>query len=166
MDWCCQTWRDLGEELAELKMSSLDKLVKRGIPRSTFSPVYRILEGLTTFCPLCGSPISTQLSIKSEIKKENGVPSLPKVSSVPATIKCPPCRGTGQVGAGLNCMTCLGTGVLDKSNPMRQKFDPKFAEELAEKMELLNSKILKKTAEIEKNPKPLREDAKPDNWGK
>jgi hypothetical protein len=63
-------------------------------------------------------------------------------------------------------MTCLGAGVLDRSNPSRAKFDPVYAEEQAEKMERTNRKIVEKESEIQKNPKPLREDAKPENWGR
>ena len=164
MNWCCQTWLDLGPELSELKVKSLDKLLKRGIPRSTFSPVFRIIEGMTNFCPLCGTKINTNATapvaekVKEEVK--------PFISKVPSTIKCPPCRGTGMVGDGLTCMTCLGEKVLGKDNPHRRQFDPSFAEEEAEKLEHNNRRIAKIEAEIQKNPKPLREDAKPHNWEK
>lgn len=163
MDFCCVAWKDLGVELAEQKIVALDKLIKRGIPRSTFSPIYRILEGITNHCPMCGASLNG--SVQSAPKKPEKV-RLPEPlkSTVPDTIPCPPCKGTGQTGQDCNCMTCLGSGVLDKSNPMRSRFDGNFAKEQADKLERVTSKIVEKSSEIEANPQPLREDAKPENW--
>lgn len=165
-NWCCQTWRDLGDELAIQKITSLDKLLKRGIPKSTFSPIYRILEGITNFCPLCGESLNAPVESKPKKRENVQVKSEPIVSTVPDTIKCPPCKGTGRVGDGLNCMTCLGVGKLDKANPHRAEWDAQYAKELAEKMERNNQKIALIEKELKSNPKPLREDAKPENWAK
>lgn len=164
LNFCCVAWADLGKELALQKEESLNKLIKRGIPRSTFSPIYRILEDITNFCPLCGSDLkkdSKQKETKATETKQDPV----FISNTPVTIKCPPCKGSGTI-SGVNCLTCLGTGLLDKSNPMRGRFDPEFSKEQSEKLEFLTSKIVEKEVEIRANPKPLREDAKPENWGK
>lgn len=163
--WCCQTWIDLSDELASAKLTALDKLIKRGIPKSTFSPIYRMLEGLATYCPLCGSRITKGVVTQNEVPVV-GNPTTPAPKPLsPSTVKCPPCRGSGHVSDGVNCMTCLGAGVLDKSNPNRATFDPVYAEELAGKMESVTQRIVVKESEIEKNPQPLREDARPENWG-
>lgn len=162
--WCCVAWRDLGIELAEQKTVALDKLLKRGIPRSTFSPIYRILEGIGNFCPLCGTSLNESVQAAPKKPEKVRLPE-PPPSTVPDVIKCPPCRGTGQI-SGCNCLTCLGEGKLDKSNPMRAQFDANFRREQAEKMERVTNKIVDKSAEIEANPKPLREDAKPENWSR
>jgi hypothetical protein len=158
MNWCCAQWIDLGQEMADAKVLSLEKLLKKGIPRSTFSSIYRILEGVGNYCPCCG----TSLSTTAPKQKEQVAP--PPVSKVSPSIKCPPCRGTGKVGDGLNCMTCLGLGVLDKSNPSRAKYDPVYAEEINSKLEENNRRIVNVEKEIQKNPKPLRDDARPENW--
>jgi len=163
-NWCCQTWIDLGPELAGMKVAALEKLLKRGIPKSTFSPIFRIIEGMTNFCPLCGTQIDMNVNVA--VPKKEKTPVAPVVSTVPDSIKCPICRGTTKVGAGLNCMTCLGTGKLDKSNPHRKTFDSQYAEEEAEKMERNERARAKLEEEIRKNPKPLREDAKPENWAR
>jgi len=164
MDWCCQVWLDLGKEMAEAKLVSLDKLIKKGIPRSTFAPIYRILEGIDHACPLCGC----RLAVGGAVPKPTpAAPIAPKtVSKVPATIPCPPCKGTGKVGDGISCSTCFGEGKLDKSNPFRKSFDKAFREELAGREVAINENIVKKNAEIEANPQPLRDDAKPEAWQK
>lgn len=168
MNWCCCTWLDLCQELAEMKVAQLEKLLKRGIPRSTFSPVFRLIEGIGNFCPNCGTQIGTKLE-----ENVGSLPEVPKkrvepesVSKTPPLIKCPVCRGTGKVGDDLNCMICLGQGQLDKSNPHRANYDQAYSEELAEKMAENERKKEKIAEEIRKNPKPLREDAKPENWKK
>lgn len=164
-NWCCQTWVDLGPELSGMKVAQLEKLLKRGIPRSTFSPIFRIIEGMVNFCPLCGSQIQ-QISSSVPAPHKEHIVSKPIESNVPQNIKCPPCRGTGKVGDDLNCMTCFGTGLLDKTNPHRKQFDSKFAEEESARMEENERRKARIEAEIKKNPKPLREDAKPENWVK
>lgn len=174
MQWCCQTWVDLGQELSDEKRKSLQKLIAKGIPRSTFSPISRILESISNFCPMCGCKIGgstvtevvNQVSVTDSSAKPKNAPSKETVSASPPTIKCPPCRGKGTVSDGVNCMTCLGTGVLDKGNPHRRQYDPVFNAEFTEKMDKITSKIVEKEKEIEKNPQPLRDDAKPENWSK
>lgn len=159
MQWCCAQWIDLGTELAEQKVLALDKLLKKGIPRSTFSTIYRTLEGIGNFCPFCGGKISTTPQGKIET---NPPPVAKPVSKAAPTIKCPPCRGTGKVGEGLNCMTCLGEGVLDRSNPNRVSFDPVLAEELGEKLAKVDAQRSKVVKQEEVNPQRLREDATPE----
>jgi len=161
MNWCCQTWLDLGPELSELKVKSLDKLLKRGIPRSTFSPVFRLIEGMTNYCPLCGTRISSSeplLPVKKEAPK-------PPVSNTPPSIPCPICRGTGRVGGDANCMTCLGSGKLTKANPNRKSYDKEYAKELADQMDGKEEARAKLEKKLRDNPQPLRDDAKPENWG-
>jgi hypothetical protein len=161
--WCCETWKDLSPELAGLKVASLEKLMKRGIPKSTFSPVFRLIEGMTNYCPLCGTQINHSTHVSSQ---KQSVVIKPVESKIPPTIKCPICRGTGKVGGDSNCMTCLGAGVLDKSNPHRKTFDADYAKEMADKMEEKDRERAKLEEELRKNPKPLRDDAKPENWAR
>lgn len=158
--WCCALWSELGKELSEIKTKQLNKLIKKGIPRSTFAQVFSVMNRIGAFCPVCGSKATNPSENVAQKQQETEPPK--KISKVPPAVKCPPCRGTGLVGDGLNCMTCLGTGTLTIDNPNRSRYDGSFAEEQQAKMDAVTKKITEKESEIAKNPKPIREDATPE----
>ncbi len=119
--YCCCTWLDLSAELAESKAQELVDLIQtKGIPRSIFAPVYRVLENIANFCPVCGS--SLKASVATTPVPQKGLvepPNVPIKNLAPRI--CRACGGrktlgTDKNGVVIKCLTCHGEGIFNRDN--------------------------------------------------
>jgi RNA polymerase subunit RPABC4/transcription elongation factor Spt4 len=126
--YCCCTWETLGVELADAKLAEIEALIAdKGLPKSVFASVFKVLDKLQNYCPVCGSNLSG--CVEAPI-----VPSLlpvatPIVHKAPEPTtrraKCPKCNGRKSFGKDdqgivIRCMHCHGMGFVDQRHVIRE----------------------------------------------
>jgi len=114
---CCETWKDLSIELAEAKASEIVELVtEKQLPKSIFSSVIKVLEGMFAYCPVCGSGLTEETKRGVCPPQRDDTPTPTPTTPLPARKEyvCPKCKG--RKGETI-CTECLSTGVI---KPKRQ----------------------------------------------
>lgn len=117
--YCCCTWETLGTELADAKLLEIENLITdKGLPRSVFASVIKVLEKLQSYCPVCGSCLTEPVaSTNSQIV---ATPIVSKAKEpVTKRVKCPRCNGKktfgkDDQGVTIRCMNCHGMGFVDQ----------------------------------------------------
>lgn len=121
--YCCVTYRELAPELIQVKTNEIEGLIKeKGLPRSVFASVIRVLNNMTQYCPVCGSGIDAPQVFKdfSAGDKRTDAPRTETVKTVDSA-PCRQCGGRGILGKDSNgivikCIRCHGSGKMDNSN--------------------------------------------------
>lgn len=124
--YCCCTWETLGTELADAKLLEIEAMISdKGLPRSVFAPVIKVLEKLQNYCPVCGSNLSgvdippqTLIPVATPIVQKNKEP-------ITKRIKCPKCNGKKSFGKDdqgivIRCMHCHGMGFVDQRHTVSE----------------------------------------------
>lgn len=123
--FCCVTYQELAPELIQSKSNEIDSLVKeKGLPRSVFASVIKLLNTMTNYCPSCGECLSSELkqlktitpSVKINTEVENERTVVPNKVGI-----CRPCGGRGTMGVDsnnikINCMSCHGSGKFESKH--------------------------------------------------
>ncbi len=142
--YCCCVWESLSKELKEAKVDELEQVT--GVPKSVFAPVYKVLDKMGTFCPVCGSGLTSDAVKQQPTPKLVRTPELDVVPVKPvARIKCPYCKGQGLIGEDKNgieikCARCLGQGYHDH-NTMNEMNSPKLDPERAQKLVQMQTEL-------------------------
>lgn len=120
--YCCVVWEALALELAETKRTELNQLVTdKGIPKSVFASVFKVLEGMLNACPVCRSPLKPELFANLKEQHRTSVEQVTNETnenpSYTVKGKCSRCGGQGILGIDKNgvkikCMACHGQGVF------------------------------------------------------
>lgn len=123
--FCCVTYMELYPELAQIKSDEIDGLVKeKGIPRSVFAGVIKLVNGLGNYCPYCGTCLNPELTYVAT-KPANIVQQVMPVADnkpiVPVKVRCNACAGRGILGRDKNqvdirCMKCHGEGTFQSKH--------------------------------------------------
>jgi len=112
--YCCVTWRELSEELKETKENEIYLTISdKGIPKSVFASVLKVLNSMALYCPVCGSGLTeeTKKTERVNIPPRKAVaPSAPAPTQVYTT--CTQCMGRP---SAVKCNTCLGTGKIKQA---------------------------------------------------
>lgn len=136
--YCCVTWQELGPELADAKLRDIEKLISDSkLPRSVFASVFKVLERVLQYCPVCGSNIEASTpSVIASVEAPIATPIVQKAKEpVTKRSKCPRCAGRKSFGkddqgVNIKCMHCHGLGFVDQRHVVNE---PKSeAEEAAE----------------------------------
>ena len=128
--FCCVTWESLAVELQGQKTEELDLLIAdKGLPRSVFAPVMKVLGAMTNFCPVCGSALTQEAQDSLKIIATPIVQRTPEPQTQRRT--CPKCNGKRNFGKDsngvvINCMNCHGLGFVDQRHRVQ---DAKSEEE-------------------------------------
>ena len=161
---CCCMWLELSKEVIAKETAILDALIEKGTPRYALAVAYAQMANMGNYCPSCGGALSSEAIEKRETivlveQPPVAPPKPPVVATRTVQNTCTKCKGTGytggEVGVGAKCMPCLGQGFYNNNNKPAPPLSP-------EKQDAL----LGVSAKIEREKKPLREDAKKENWGK
>lgn len=120
---CCVTWQELSVELSVAKEGEINELINsKGLPRSMFASVLKVLTGMTNYCPSCGSVLNPELQPKLQQQHKVAIKEVAQaVQESPtytAKVKCAACAGRGILGIDrnkvkINCMKCHGSGELE-----------------------------------------------------
>jgi hypothetical protein len=144
--FCCVTWETLNQELREAKEVELSEM--QGVPKSVFAPVYRVLEKMYRFCPVCGTGL-TEDAVKAPSPKilSGGSRTGKFEAEVPKKLrpKCAYCKGAGKIGEDKNgidikCARCLGQGYHDE-NTVNELTGPRMDPEKAQRLVELESEL-------------------------
>lgn len=154
---CCITWKEMSKEVSVTEVAKLDALVEKGTPRYALAVAYAQMASMGNYCPSCGFPVKEGVAVRPKMDFTN--PKPPVVETRTAQNTCAGCKGSGYTsgvaGVGAKHMPCLGLGFFNKDNTASR---PMSAEK--------QGKLISVTHKIEKEKKPLREDAKPENYNK
>jgi len=140
--WCCVTWEALAPELRDMKEAEISQLIEdKGIPKSTFAQVFKILDGMTNCCAYCGGSSNEEAPTVQPTAKLR-TPVTPKESR--PTVFCAACAGTGKAGGDkrstIKCISCHGKGMRDGSNTMSEPLTGDKQDELDNTKEQVRQK--------------------------
>lgn len=123
--YCCVTWSELAPELIQAKSDEVESLIKdKGLPRSVFASVIRVLNSMDNYCPSCGS------GLKAASRAINSAPVLipapPVEEPKPTQVRCRGCAGKGILGVDENsiqikCASCHGDGYIGAKHMLVDK---------------------------------------------
>lgn len=141
--YCCCTWTELSLELITAKETEINDLIStKGLPRSIFASVLKVLDQMQNYCPVCGGQlrqVAMPDSIKQPVKTKNTNP-IAKIQKQ----RCNRCSGKGVLGhegkdnylgssIPIKCMNCHGEGWVDSRHIVEENQDEVEHEKVIEK---------------------------------
>lgn len=143
--FCCITWQELSTELHTAKDTEINNLMlTSSLPRSMFASVFKVLDGMANYCPVCGSVLNKALTPVAKEQHRQALDTANKnINEMPTTEKrlCRACAGKGTLGKDANnveikCMSCHGQKYKDTrhvAEDPKAKYAQSKVEDLREK---------------------------------
>ncbi len=144
--YCCVTWGELAPELIAAKEAEINELISaKGLPRSVFASVFKVLNQMQNYCPVCGSGLSSEVIESQQVIAKPIVKQTVKPNkSIVAKTKCVRCNGRGVLGhegkdnyigssIAIKCMNCFGEGYVSEKHTVRESADEVEHEQVIEK---------------------------------